>query len=104
MKKELEPLLENLPESVQSHIKHLERVRSDFIANVSHELRTPLTVIHGYLETLLRDTRDDNDPLKKIYSQMYQHSLRMERIIDTLRSVNPQIVIIFANNYAVNYL
>lgn len=84
MKKELEPLLENLPESVKAHINHLERVRRDFIANVSHELRTPLTVIHGYLEALRGQTLDETDPLKKIFNQMYQHSIRMERIIDDL--------------------
>ena len=84
MKKEIEPLLEKLPESIKTHIKHLERVRRDFIANVSHELRTPLTVIHGYLEVLLKEDLDETGDLKKIFNQMYQHSIRMERIIDDL--------------------
>ncbi len=82
MKKDKE--LKNLPLSVKRHIKHLERVRSDFIANVSHELRTPLTVIHGYLENLLKENEIDKKFLKKIYQQMYQHSIRMENIIDDL--------------------
>ena len=84
MKKEIESLLNDLPLPVKTHIKHLERVRSDFIANVSHELRTPLTVIHGYLEALLKENVDDKTQLGKIFSQMYQHSIRMERIIDDL--------------------
>jgi two-component system phosphate regulon sensor histidine kinase PhoR len=83
MKKDLE-LLSNLPLSIKSHIKHLERVRSDFIANVSHELRTPLTVIHGYLEVLLKEANVDTKFLKKIFQQMYQQSIRMEKIIDDL--------------------
>ncbi|HEX2549647.1 MAG TPA: ATP-binding protein, partial [Gammaproteobacteria bacterium] len=83
MKKDSE-LLKNLPLPVKLHIKHLERVRSDFIANVSHELRTPLTVIHGYLEGLLKENEIDKKFLKKIYQQMYQHSIRMENIIDDL--------------------
>jgi len=84
MKKDIEKLLNNLPPSIKTHIKHLERVRTDFIANVSHELRTPLTVIHGYLEALMKENSDDTKPFKKIYTQMYQHSIRMERMIDDL--------------------
>ncbi len=83
MKNEIELLFKDLPKTVKSHIKHLERVRRDFIANVSHELRTPLTVIHGYLEVLLNED-ESLHPWKKIFTQMYQHSIRMEKIIDDL--------------------
>jgi two-component system, OmpR family, phosphate regulon sensor histidine kinase PhoR len=34
-------------------LRHLERVRRDFVSNVSHELRTPLTIIRSMAETLL---------------------------------------------------
>ncbi len=34
-------------------LKHLLKVRQDFVANASHELRTPLTAINGALETIL---------------------------------------------------
>ncbi len=76
--------LDELPPSVRSHIEHLERVRRDFVANVSHELRTPLTVIRGYLESLLQQDSQKGVDLKKIFSQMYQHSVRMENIIEDL--------------------
>ena len=33
-------------------LRHLLKVRQDFVANASHELRTPLTAISGALETL----------------------------------------------------
>ena len=84
MKKPSEISLENLPEPVKAHIQHLERVRRDFVANVSHELRTPLTVIQGYLETLLAQDQDETKPWKKIFTQMYYHSVRMANIIEDL--------------------
>src|SRR5262245_53749919 len=75
---------EKLPEDVRLYIHHLEQVRSDFVANVSHELRTPLTVIRGYLEALIQHKNTEADMLPKIYTQMYQQSLRMADIIEDL--------------------
>lgn len=38
-----------------TRMRHLEKVRSEFVANVSHELRTPITSIKGFIETLLEE-------------------------------------------------
>lgn len=76
--------LTTLPKAVKEHIAQLERVRKDFVANVSHELRTPLTVIRGYLETLIKKNDQESKAHQKIFSQMHQHSIRMENIIDDL--------------------
>ena len=75
---------EKLPQEVKDYIHHLEQVRSDFVANVSHELRTPLTVIRGYLEALIHHEPPETEMLAKIYTQMYQQSLRMADIIEDL--------------------
>ncbi|RME32301.1 MAG: GAF domain-containing protein, partial [Thermoflexia bacterium] len=37
-----------------THLKELDRVKSEFLAAVSHDLRTPLTTIRGYVDLLER--------------------------------------------------
>jgi two-component system phosphate regulon sensor histidine kinase PhoR len=37
-----------------THLKELDRVKSEFVTAVSHDLRTPLTTIQGYIELLPR--------------------------------------------------
>jgi signal transduction histidine kinase/DNA-binding response OmpR family regulator len=37
-----------------SHLKELDRLKSEFVSTVSHDLRTPLTTIQGYIELLER--------------------------------------------------
>ena len=65
-----------------SHLRRLEQVGREFVANVSHELRTPLTVITGFLETL----RDEQDPqaARRYVELMEEQARRMQRLVEDL--------------------
>lgn len=74
-----------------SEREHLERVRSDFVANVSHELRTPLTVLAGFLETMHgTDIAGGSRPelLKRSLDHMSQQTERMQRLVDDLLALS----------------
>ena len=42
-----------------THVRRLEKIRSDFVSNVSHELRTPLASLKALAETLSEGALDD---------------------------------------------
>ena len=64
--------------------KHLERVRTDFVANVSHELRTPLTAIKGFAETLMSSGFEDRARAAHFVSIIDRQAERLSRLIDDL--------------------
>ena len=66
-----------------SEIRHLERVRRDFVANASHELKTPLTSIRGFAETLMEGDPPD-DLRQKFVESIHTNALRMQRLVDDL--------------------
>lgn len=66
-----------------THLKNIERMRTDFVANVSHELRTPLTVLRGYLETL-QEMEDATSPYARSFQSMAAQTERMQALIDDL--------------------
>ncbi|QSB01831.1 phosphate regulon sensor histidine kinase PhoR [Methylomonas sp. BW4-1] len=66
-----------------THLKNIERMRTDFVANVSHELRTPITVLRGYLETL-QELDDGSSPYTRSFQNMAAQTERMQALIDDL--------------------
>jgi two-component system phosphate regulon sensor histidine kinase PhoR len=71
-----------------TQLRHLETVRSDFVANVSHELKTPITSIKGFVETLLSDEWNHEPDILRFLEIIKQQSGRLNAIIDDLLTLS----------------
>ncbi len=71
-----------------TQLRHLETVRSDFVANVSHELKTPITSIKGFVETLLSDDWNHDPETRRFLDIINQQSGRLNAIIDDLLTLS----------------
>jgi two-component system phosphate regulon sensor histidine kinase PhoR len=71
-----------------TQLRHLETVRSDFVAHVSHELKTPITSIKGFVETLLSDDWDHDADILRFLEIIHQQVGRMNAIIDDLLTLS----------------
>jgi two-component system phosphate regulon sensor histidine kinase PhoR len=71
-----------------THVKKLEQMRKDFVANVSHEIKTPITAIGGFAETLLDGAMYDRDNAEKFLSTIRSHSERLNRLVEDLLMIS----------------
>ncbi len=67
-----------------TELRHLERIRRDFVANVSHEFKTPLTAIQGFAETLLGGALEDAQNSRRFLEIVRDHAARLGRLTDDL--------------------
>lgn len=67
-----------------THIRHLENIRRDFVANVSHELKTPITSIKGFIETLRDGAIGDSDDAARFLDIIARQSDRLNAIVEDL--------------------
>lgn len=66
-----------------THLRSLEKMRSDFVANVSHELRTPLTTTRGYTETILHEELTP-EQVRGFLEIIDRETLRLSKLLDDL--------------------
>ena len=62
-----------------THLKELDRLKSEFVSTVSHDLRTPLTTIQGYIELL-----DRVGPLTSMQEKFIDKAMRSLTYITSL--------------------
>jgi two-component system, OmpR family, phosphate regulon sensor histidine kinase PhoR len=67
-----------------TELKHLELMRSDFVANVSHELRTPVSVIRANAETLLDGALGDTEVAHEFVAAIHRNSERITNLVSDL--------------------
>lgn len=71
-----------------SELRHIDRMRSDFVANASHELRTPLASLRGFIETIQGPARADPKAQERFLGIMFDQTTRMSRLVDDLLSLS----------------
>jgi two-component system phosphate regulon sensor histidine kinase PhoR len=67
-----------------THLRQLERVRQDFVANASHELKTPLAAIQAIVETLLDSAMHDPDHSVRFLQRIQENTDRLQRLVHDL--------------------
>lgn len=71
-----------------THLRQLEHLRRDFVANVSHELKTPITSIKGFVETLLAGALKEPENSENFLRIIARQAERLNEIIDDLLSLS----------------
>jgi signal transduction histidine kinase len=76
-------------EVTAERLRHLDRLKDQFIATVSHELRTPLTSIHGYLDLLIEGEAGElTGEQRRFLSIAERNTDRLRRLVDDLLLVS----------------
>lgn len=70
-----------------THIRRLEQLRSEFVANVTHELKTPLTSIRGSIE-LLKSADRDEETRRYFYDVLDIEAERLHHLIDDMLALS----------------
>jgi two-component system NtrC family sensor kinase len=68
-----------------THLKELDRIKSEFVTTVSHDLRSPLTAILGYVELIERAgpvTEQQQDFIRRVQMSVQQMTQLVSAMLD----------------------
>ena len=68
----------------ETRVRHLEKMRRDFISNVSHELRTPLAAMRVMTETLLGGALEDGAAAHEFVNRIGLEVEQMSQMVEEL--------------------
>ena len=68
----------------ETRVRHLEKMRRDFISNVSHELRTPLAAMRVMAETLLAGALEDGPAAEEFVNRIALEVEQMSQMVEEL--------------------
>jgi two-component system, OmpR family, phosphate regulon sensor histidine kinase PhoR len=71
-----------------THVRKLENVRRDFVANVSHEIKTPLTAVKGFVETLRDGALENPEDAYRFLGIIERHTRRLEAMVEDLLTLS----------------
>ncbi len=72
-----------------THIKEIDRMKTEFVSVASHQLRTPLTSINWYVEMLQSgDAGKLNNEQQGFLNEIYTSSVRMVKLVNDLLNVS----------------
>lgn len=67
-----------------TRLRHLERVRQDFVASAGHELRTPVAAIRALAEALAAGALSDPSAGPEFVAQIVENTDRLQRLVDDM--------------------
>jgi len=88
-RKQLQELSEQLAKA-NSHLKELDKMKTEFVSLASHELLTPVSAIEGYLSMLLDEhmAKVEDPKAQKYLGNVYNSAKRLARLIADMLNIS----------------
>ncbi len=88
-REELQQLSEQLARA-NSHLKELDKMKTEFVSLASHELLTPVSAIEGYLSMLLDEhmAKVEDPKARKYLGNVYSSAKRLARLIADMLNIS----------------